>query len=278
MHSNYKKANAAPRCQYIRLNDQPCTQPALQDNIFCRFHDVLDRPLPDSRQIPFVEDAATLQLALMQVIRSLQLGQVDRRTAGTILYALQIAASNLKHFSEEVGHPFAQPQTSRQQSQEKRDDDDIPGPSLAEILIDRLQLMKDDPRRAAYANDAVPSANNHVIRPPDPPPPASAPSTSDPSGTIDKLEACAAHVCRRSATHGRSVHCGNQAKRPLVRSGLRGNSKLRLIDDFLRLGQELVALDDGGDAYASARNLGLDPHHFAFAMDADAFGQGDLRR
>ena len=112
MHANYKKANAATRCQYIRLNDQPCTQPALQDNVFCRFHELLDHPLP-TPQIPFVEDATTLQVALMQVIRSLQRGEIDRPTAGTILYALQIAASNLKHFSEEAGHPFAQPNSRK---------------------------------------------------------------------------------------------------------------------------------------------------------------------
>src|SRR3954447_19072178 len=143
MSDNHQKANAAPRCQFMRLNDQRCTQPALTDQVFCRFHDLVDRPLMDARLIPFVEDATTLQLALMQVIRSVQLGQTDRRMAGIILYALQIAASNLKHFSEENGHPFALP--TRQPTKKERDDeDDLPGPSLAEILLERLQTLEHD--------------------------------------------------------------------------------------------------------------------------------------
>ena len=177
MPDNTKKANAAPRCQYIRLNDQPCTQPALKDNIFCRFHELVDHPLP-TQQIPFVEDATTLQVALMQVIRSLQLGQINRATAGTILYALQIAAQNLKHFSEESGHAFAQPNSSRKA--EKKDEDDIPGPSLAEILLERLQIIEEE--------DA---AENAVAAPQAPPRPSASAAVKPESGTIDKLEACA---------------------------------------------------------------------------------------
>src|ERR1041385_4835072 len=56
-------------------------------------------------------------------------------------------------------------------------------------------------------------------------------------------------------TGGASIAAINQKDRSFgaVFAEIR-NSKLRLIDDFLRLGQELVAFDDGGDTYASARN------------------------
>lgn len=136
MHSNHEKAHAAPRCQYIRLNDQPCTQPALRNHIFCRFHDLVDHPLPDSRLIPFVEDAASLQLALMQVISSLQLGKMDRRTAGTILYALQIAASNLKYLAAETGRAYDLKSTNA--SKKNKDKDEVPGPSLADVILERF--------------------------------------------------------------------------------------------------------------------------------------------
>ncbi len=178
MSDNSKKANAASRCQYIRLNDQSCTQPALKDNVFCRFHELLDHPLP-AAQIPFVEDATTLQVALMQVIRSLQLGQINRATAGTILYALQIAAQNLKHFAEESGHPFAQPNAPRKH--EKEDEEELEGPSLAEILLDRLQIIeKEDAAERAAAQPSPPQSPDHQIN-----------RSPDGSGVIDKLEACA---------------------------------------------------------------------------------------
>jgi len=182
MPDNTQKANAAPRCQYIRLNDQPCTQPALNDNVFCRFHEFLDHPLP-TQQIPFVEDATTLQVALMQVIRSLQRGEINRATAGTILYALQIAAQNLKHFAEESGHPFAQPNAPRKH--EKEDEEELEGPSLAEILLDRLQIIEKEDAAERAASVATPT--------PPPPRPSASPAveTDSPSGIIDKLEACA---------------------------------------------------------------------------------------
>ncbi|MGH9524720.1 MAG: hypothetical protein ACRD3E_19530 [Terriglobales bacterium] len=149
MTPNLKKAHAAPRCQFTRLNDQPCTQPALNGGPFCRFHDLIVEPPADSRIIPFVEDATTLQTALMQVIRSLQLGKLDRRTAGTILYALQIAASNLKYLAAETGRPY--PNLSAKPTRKQDEDDDIPGPSLAEILLDRLRALEEEPDEDASA-------------------------------------------------------------------------------------------------------------------------------
>lgn len=211
MHSNFKKANAAPRCQYIRLNDQPCTQPALKDQIFCRFHDLVDHPLPDTRLIPFVEDATTLQLALMQVIRGLQRGEITRPVAGTILYALQIAAQNLKHFSEEVGHPFAQTNVTRKPAKAEKDAEELEGPSLAEILLERLQLV--DPEEATSAKATLQSAqspDDPINRSPGSPPCPSvvkdvqAPdrqiNRSPDGGAIDRLEAC---IERRPAKRSR---------------------------------------------------------------------------
>ena len=204
MHSksiaNLKKGNTAPRCSYVRLNDQRCTQPALHDQAFCRFHDLVDHPLPDSRLIPFVEDATSLQLALMQVIKSLQLGRIDRPTAGTILYALQIAASNLKHFSEENGHPFATP-APRKTKKEQEEEEELARPSLAEILVERLGLVAPEEykkRNPATARTSAPSAadqppDQQITRSPDSPPRPSVVKDVRPpeGGVIDKLEACA---------------------------------------------------------------------------------------
>ena len=147
-----KQAHDAPRCQYLRLNDQPCTQPALRNQVFCRFHDLVDNPLPDSRFIPFVEDAASLQVAIMQVIKSLQLGKMDRRTAGTILYALQIAASNLKYLAAETGRPYdlSSPKPTKKKEKEE---EELPGPSLAETLLQRLDhLLEEDPPEESPAD------------------------------------------------------------------------------------------------------------------------------
>jgi hypothetical protein len=46
-------------------------------------------------ELPLLEDANSIQLALMQVMRLILSGQIDGKTAGLLLYALQTASSNL---------------------------------------------------------------------------------------------------------------------------------------------------------------------------------------
>jgi hypothetical protein len=47
-------------------------------------------------EVPVLEDANSVQMALMQVMQSLAWGQMDHKTAGLMLYALQTASSNLR--------------------------------------------------------------------------------------------------------------------------------------------------------------------------------------
>ena len=191
-------AHAAPRCHHIRMNDQRCTQPALKDQIFCRFHGLLEHPMPPLL-IPFVEDATSLQVAIMQVIRSLQLGKLDRRTAGTILYALQLASSNLKHFCHEAGHPLAEPVAKSKKQQEEEDDEDE---SLLEYLVKELKLEPPPQENhegatqqpSAVAHDEPATAPSCDLRdhsedavPPRTPAP---PAVKKDSGVIDDIKAC----------------------------------------------------------------------------------------
>jgi hypothetical protein len=48
-------------------------------------------------QLPDVEDSASIQLALIEVIHALAANQVDPRRAGLLLYGLQVAAANAKN-------------------------------------------------------------------------------------------------------------------------------------------------------------------------------------
>ncbi len=87
-------------CQHIRLNGKNCGQPALRGRRFCRFHQPIHSPRPDY-SLPMVEDALSLQFALMQVIRALHDHAIGTKTAALTLYALQIASGNLRRFLEE---------------------------------------------------------------------------------------------------------------------------------------------------------------------------------
>jgi len=98
-------ANAAPRCQHIKLNGQRCGAPALRAKRHCHFHDrIQERAMAEdvSPFLPFVEDATSLQFALMRVMRLLQIGHsIEYKRCALLLYSLQIAASNLKAFMAE---------------------------------------------------------------------------------------------------------------------------------------------------------------------------------
>jgi hypothetical protein len=96
--------HAAPRCQHITLDERPCGAPALRGRRFCRFHQHIEAPRDDI--IPAFEDAAGVQLALMQVVRSLRNKTIDTKAASLTLYALQIACMNLKRFQTERDAAF----------------------------------------------------------------------------------------------------------------------------------------------------------------------------
>lgn len=55
---------------------------------------------------PVLEDANAIQMALMQVIQMLSFGQLDHKTAGLMLYGLQLATSNLPRTQFEVKEPL----------------------------------------------------------------------------------------------------------------------------------------------------------------------------
>ena len=95
------------RCQHLKINGTQCGSPALRRNRFCFFHkrfqderiklsaDRARRGVP-TFVLPVLEDADSIQIALMQVIRLLVAQQIDHKTASLLLYALQTASSNLR--------------------------------------------------------------------------------------------------------------------------------------------------------------------------------------
>jgi len=95
-----------PRCTHIKTNGTQCGSPALRGRRFCFFHKnwqgqriQLNAKLPDNSTftLPVLEDADSVQVALMQVMRLILSGQLEPRMAGLLLYALQTASINLRH-------------------------------------------------------------------------------------------------------------------------------------------------------------------------------------
>ena len=99
------------RCQHLKVNGTQCGSPALRRNRFCYFHKRhheeriqlnADREKSSRARrraiaidLPVFEDANSIQVSLMQITRLLISGNIDSKTAGLVLYALQTASSNL---------------------------------------------------------------------------------------------------------------------------------------------------------------------------------------
>lgn len=88
------------RCQHIKTNGTQCGSPALKRKPFCFFHHrwrgQTIRVDKQKITLPMLEDADSVQVALMQVVRLLLAQKIDTKRAGLVLYALQTASANLR--------------------------------------------------------------------------------------------------------------------------------------------------------------------------------------
>ncbi len=94
-------------CEYLKPNGEFCGSPALRGRDYCHWHLIcVARRLRAEKQeatqdrtpleLPPLEDANSVQLAVMMVIDAMLRQRIGPRMSGQLLYALQIASSNLK--------------------------------------------------------------------------------------------------------------------------------------------------------------------------------------
>jgi hypothetical protein len=98
------------RCQHIKVNGMQCGSPARRDEPCCHFHlrwrtiatNVHLKPGEQETIIlPTLEDANSIQVGLAEMLRLLASNRIDHKAAALMLYALQTAASNVRHTSFE---------------------------------------------------------------------------------------------------------------------------------------------------------------------------------
>ncbi|HVV72707.1 MAG TPA: hypothetical protein VHI52_14600 [Verrucomicrobiae bacterium] len=102
-------------CRHIFTSGRKCQSPALKDQPFCYFHsNTRKRPTPANQpyepyieskeaalQLPPLEDADAIQLALTDVILALAANRIDQNRARILIYGLQVASQNHRHRSKE---------------------------------------------------------------------------------------------------------------------------------------------------------------------------------
>jgi hypothetical protein len=130
----------APRCQHVRLSGRQCKAPARRGNNYCLFHEA-EHVNEANLTFPPVEDAATVAVATDQVLQALRDDTIDFHRAALLFSGLRIARANLKLLGLELGD-VVEPPTLAKAARVGHPEDDLPGPSLAEILLERLSEIE----------------------------------------------------------------------------------------------------------------------------------------
>jgi hypothetical protein len=131
----------APRCQHVRLSGRQCKAPAKRGNNYCLFHEA-EHDNSIDLTFPPVEDAASVAVATAQIIEAIKGDMIDYRRASLLFAGLRIARANLKQLGMEMGEELTPTLAKPARVGHPEEDDDIPGPSLAEILLERLNALE----------------------------------------------------------------------------------------------------------------------------------------
>jgi hypothetical protein len=97
LRQNLERAGRAPRCEKVREDGTVCGSPQMKGYRYCYAHERMLQTQSQKLDLPALEDANAVQMAIMRVQKALIDAEISEKTAGLLLYSLQMASSNLKH-------------------------------------------------------------------------------------------------------------------------------------------------------------------------------------
>ena|ERR1041385_7111082 len=95
LRQNLQRADAAPRCVWIREDGTVCKSPRIKNDIHCYAHYQMRHARAENLWLPALTDANAIQMAVMMVQRALIDDEISEKKAGLLLYSIQIAAANV---------------------------------------------------------------------------------------------------------------------------------------------------------------------------------------
>ncbi|MGB6386080.1 MAG: hypothetical protein WBE45_20820 [Terriglobales bacterium] len=161
--SSYSSRYSDTLCGQIKLDGTPCKCLALRDKKYCHYHQVCGPPQIDISSpidpnpihfdLPLLDDATSIQGAITQVCERLLQKRIETKRAGILLYAMQVAASNLSRLNDD---------RIQQQNEKNAPQNDlkvpppVPGATAPPSVPDRLppgtiQACQQRPRRRSRA-------------------------------------------------------------------------------------------------------------------------------
>jgi hypothetical protein len=97
LRQNLERADTAPRCEKVREDGTVCGSPQMKGYRYCYTHERMLQTQSQKLDLPALDDANGIQMAIMRVQKALIDDEITEKKAGLLLYSLQMASSNLKH-------------------------------------------------------------------------------------------------------------------------------------------------------------------------------------
>jgi hypothetical protein len=97
LRQNLERADRSPRCEKVREDGTICGCPQMKGYRYCYAHERMLEMRSGRLELPALEDANSIQMAIMRVQKALIDDEISEKKAGLLLYSLQMASSNLKH-------------------------------------------------------------------------------------------------------------------------------------------------------------------------------------
>jgi len=110
-------------CAQRKANGDPCHSPALHGERFCHFHKLMGKPKinidnsPSGHAyLPVFEDAVSIQSAITDVCEMMLHRRIETKEASILLYAMQVASTNMAHMNGEKGQSNGKSQNKNQEN------------------------------------------------------------------------------------------------------------------------------------------------------------------
>ena len=95
LRQNLQRADAAPRCAFVREDGTVCKSPQMKNDIYCYAHHRMRDARAENLWLPPLTDANAIQMAVMLVQRALIDDEISEKKAGLLLYSIQLATTNV---------------------------------------------------------------------------------------------------------------------------------------------------------------------------------------
>jgi hypothetical protein len=90
-------ADRAPRCEKVREDGTRCGSPQMKGYLYCYAHERMLQTQSQKLELPPLEDANGIQMAIMRVQKALIDDEISEKKARLLLYSIHLASVNLKH-------------------------------------------------------------------------------------------------------------------------------------------------------------------------------------